>query len=166
MHLIFCSKFNHKVFMLVAFKLTTSVAEDGVWSSSSSVGVATSVVQAALNTIAEWSTVVYASERQQVLLHLVLDGPQAGSSSVFPFAFWHSSPLFIYYSFSWSCFDRTLSFSNHISYLRFAAIPRLLALKSISSLSWGPSAESLSPLLLFHSLSLSLLLFCLVSLCL
>ena len=43
-------------------------------------------------------------------------------------------------------FDRTLSFSGHVSSLRTKFFPRLKALRYISASSWGPSKESLSVL--------------------
>ena len=41
-------------------------------------------------------------------------------------------------------FDRTLSFSKHVSSLKAKLFPRLKALRCISAFSWGPSKESLS----------------------
>ena len=43
-------------------------------------------------------------------------------------------------------FDRTLSFSNHVSLLKAKFYPRLKALRCMSASSWGPSKESLSVL--------------------
>ena len=43
-------------------------------------------------------------------------------------------------------FDRTLSFSKHVSSLKAKFFPRLKALGCISASSWGPSKESLSVL--------------------
>ena len=43
-------------------------------------------------------------------------------------------------------FDRTLSFSKHVSSLKAKFSPRLKALRCISASSWGPSKESLSVL--------------------
>ena len=43
-------------------------------------------------------------------------------------------------------FDRTLSFSKHVSSLKAKFFPRLKALHCISASSWGPSKESLSVL--------------------
>ena len=43
-------------------------------------------------------------------------------------------------------FDRTLSFSKHVSLLKAKFFPRLKALRCISASSWGPSKESLSVL--------------------
>ena len=43
-------------------------------------------------------------------------------------------------------FDRTLSFSKHVSSLQAKFFPRLKALRCISASSWGPSKESLSVL--------------------
>ena len=52
-------------------------------------------------------------------------------------------------------FDRTLSFSKHVSLLKPKFFPRLKALRCISASSWGPSKESLS--LLYRSFLRSLL---------
>ena len=41
-------------------------------------------------------------------------------------------------------FDRTLSFSKHVSLLKAKIFPHLKALCCISATSWGPSKESLS----------------------
>ena len=41
-------------------------------------------------------------------------------------------------------FDRTLSFSKHVSSLKAKFLPRLKALRCISTSSWGPSKESIS----------------------
>ena len=43
-------------------------------------------------------------------------------------------------------FERTLSFSKHVSSLKAKFFPRLKALRCISASSWGPSKESLSVL--------------------
>ena len=43
-------------------------------------------------------------------------------------------------------FDRTLSFSKHVSSLKAKFFPRLRALRCICASSWGPSKESLSVL--------------------
>ena len=43
-------------------------------------------------------------------------------------------------------FDRTLSFSKHVSSLKAKFFPRLKALRCISASSWGPFKESLSVL--------------------
>ena len=43
-------------------------------------------------------------------------------------------------------FDRTLSFTKHVSSLKVKFFPRLKALRCISASSWGPSKESLSVL--------------------
>ena len=52
-------------------------------------------------------------------------------------------------------FDRTLSFSKHVSSLKAKFFPRLKTLHCISASSWGPSKESLS--LLYKSFFRSLL---------
>ena len=43
-------------------------------------------------------------------------------------------------------FDRTLSFSKHVSSLKAKFFPRVKALRCISASSWGPSKESFSVL--------------------
>ena len=52
-------------------------------------------------------------------------------------------------------FDRTLSFSKHVSSLKAKFFPRLKALRCIFAFSWGPSKDSLS--LLYKSFFWSLL---------
>ena len=52
-------------------------------------------------------------------------------------------------------FDRTLSFSKHVSSLKAKFFPRLKALRCISASSWGPSKES--PSFLYKSFPRSLL---------
>ena len=52
-------------------------------------------------------------------------------------------------------FDRTLSFSKHVSSLKAKFFPRLKAIRCISASSWGPSKESLP--LLYKSFLRSLL---------
>ena len=47
-------------------------------------------------------------------------------------------------TFLWVTFDRTVSFSKHVSLLKAKFFPRLKALRCISASSWGPSKESLS----------------------
>ena len=49
-------------------------------------------------------------------------------------------------SFLGDTFDRTLSFSKHVSSLKAKFFPRLKAIRCISASSWGPSKESLSVL--------------------
>ena len=57
-------------------------------------------------------------------------------------------------SFLGVTFDRTFSFSKHVSSLKAKLFPRLKALRCISASSWGPSKESLS--LLYKSFVRSL----------
>ena len=47
-------------------------------------------------------------------------------------------------TFLWVTFDRTLSFTKHVSSLKARFFPRLKALRCISASSWCPSKESLS----------------------
>ena len=56
-------------------------------------------------------------------------------------------------TFLGATFDRTLSFSKHVSSLKAKFFPRLKALRCISASSWGPSKESLSLLYKVFSLA-------------
>ena len=47
-------------------------------------------------------------------------------------------------TFLWVTFDRTLSFSKHVSSLKAKLFPRLKVLRCISASSWSPSKDSLS----------------------
>ena len=62
-----------------------------------------------------------------------------------------SIPLQLFFGVT---FDRTLSFSKHVSSLKAKFFPRLKALRCISASSWGPSKDSLSLLYKFFLQSL------------
>ena len=56
----------------------------------------------------------------------------------------YSAPVSVSIPLQLFSFDRTLSFSKHVSLLKTKFFPRLKALRCISASSWGPSKESLS----------------------
>ena len=115
-----------------------------IWSSSPSVSTAVEATQGALFRLERWS------EYWCLLLNLSeceasfsVDPHQAnlqpnllllGSRLRF-----NPTPTFL-----WVTFDRTLSFSKHVSSLKAKFFPRLKALRCISASSWGPSKESFS----------------------
>ena len=116
-----------------------------IWSSSPDVGIATAKVQAALDGLTLWSrdwlmsvnvskctASLFSTDPRQskTSISLFLD------SSLLPF---NPSPVFLGIKF-----DRTLSFSPHVSLVQAKAAPRIRALKAISARSWGPSKESLA----------------------
>ena len=63
------------------------------------------------------------------------------SSYLAPASVFNRTPTFLGVTF-----DRTLSFSKHVSLLKVKLFPRLKALRCISASSWGSSNESLSVL--------------------
>ena len=116
-----------------------------IWSSSPLIDQASQAVQSALDCLADWS------KRWQLPLN-----PLKCESSFFstdphqsryrpnltildtPLNF-NPTPTFLGVTF-----DRTLSFKDHILSLRKKFYPRLKALRSIASSSWGPTKESLA----------------------
>ena len=127
-----------------------------IWSSSPSVPIAVEATQGALFRLKRWS--VY------WCLPLNLSKCEASFFSVDPHHANLQPNLLLLDSrlrfnptptFLGVTFDRTLSFSKHVSLLKAKFFPRLEALRCISASSWGPSKESLS--LLYKSFHRSLL---------
>ena len=127
---------------------TSLYADDlAIWASSPSVECATSVVQAALNRLVEWSS----------KWHLPLN-PLKCETSFFSLDFYqsHIQPSlhilntphkFIPHpTFLGVTFNRTLSFKHHVLSLQKKFHSRFRAFHSIASASWGPSKESLCTL--------------------
>ena len=127
-----------------------------IWSSSSSVPTAMEATQGALFRLERWSeywcvplnpskceSSFFSVDPHQANLHpnLLLLGSRLR---------FNSTPTFL-----GVIFDRTLSFSKHVSSLKAKFLPRIKALRIISASSWGPSKESLS--LLYKSFLRSLL---------
>ena len=112
-----------------------------------SVECATSTVQAALNRLVKWS-----SKWRLPLNHLKcktfffsLDPYQ---SHIQPSLYILNTPLKFnsYLTFLGVTFDLTLSFKHHVLSLRKKFYSRFRAFRSIASVSWGPSKESLCTL--------------------
>ena len=111
-----------------------------IWSSSPSVPTAVEAIQGALFRLERWS--------EYWCLPLNLSKCEASYFSVDPHqanlqpnllllgSRLHSNPT---PTFLGVTFDRTLSFSKHVSLLKAKFFPRLKALRCISASSWGPS---------------------------
>ena len=116
-----------------------------IWSSSPSVPTAMQATQGALFRLERWS--------EYWCLPLNPSKCETSFFSVDPHQDNLQPNLFLLGSrlrfnptptFLWVTFDRTLSFSKHVSSLKAKFFPRLKALRCISASSWGPSKESLS----------------------
>ena len=118
-----------------------------IWSSSPSVPTAVEATQGALFRLERWSEYwclalnpskceasFFSVDPHQANLQLNL--LLLGSRLRF-----NPTPTFLGVTF-----DRTLSFTKHVSSLKAKFFPRLKALRCISASSWGPSKESLSVL--------------------
>ena len=127
-----------------------------IWSSSPSVSIAVKATQEALFRLERWSEYwcLPLNPSKCEASFFPVDPHQAnlqpnllllGSRLRF-----NPTPTFL-----GATFDRTLSFSKHVSSLKAKFFPRLKALRCISASSWGPSKESLS--LLYKSFLRSLL---------
>ena len=118
-----------------------------IWSSSPSVSTAVEATQEALFRLERWSEYwcLPLNPSKCEASYFSVDPHQAnlqpnllllGSRLCF-----NPTPTFLGVTF-----DRTLSFSKHVSSLKGKFFPRLKALRCISASSWGPSKESLSVL--------------------
>ena len=116
-----------------------------IWSSSSSVPTAVEATQGALFRLERWyeywclplnpikcETYFFSVDPHQANLqpNLLLLGSRLR---------FNPTPTFLGVTF-----DRTLSFSKHVSSLKAKFFPRLKALRCMSASTWGPSKESLS----------------------
>ena len=129
-----------------------------IWSSSLSVPTAVEATQGALFRLERWS--------EYWCLPLNPSKCEASFFSVDPYQTNLQPNLLLLGSrlrfnptptFLGVTFDRTLSYSKHVSSLKAKFFPRLKALLCISASSWGPSKESLS--LLYKSFLWSLLIY-------
>ena len=118
-----------------------------IWSSSPSVPTAVEATQGALFRLKRWS--------EYWCLSLNPSKCEASFFSVVPHQANLQPNLLLLGSrlrfnrtpnFLGVTFDRTLSFSKHVSSLKAKFFPRLKALRCISAFLWGPSKESLSVL--------------------
>ena len=129
-----------------------------IWSSSPSVPTVVEATQGALFRLERWSEYwcLPLNPRKCEVSFFSVDPHQAnlqpnllllGSRLRF-----NPTPTFLGVTF-----DRTLSFTKHVSLLKAKFFPRLKALRCISASSWGPSKESLS--FLYKSFLRSLLIY-------
>ena len=130
-------------FLPASVKSSLYADDLAIWASSPSVECATSVVQAVLNRLVEWSskwrlplnplkceTSFFSLDPYQPSLHILNT----------PFKF---NP---HLTFLGVTFDHTLSFKHHVLSLRKKFHSRFRTFRSIASASWGPSKESLCSL--------------------
>ena len=118
-----------------------------IWSSSPSVPTAVEVTQGALFRLESWSEhwCLPLNPSKCEASFFSVDPHQANLQPnllLFNFPF-RSNPTPTFLGIT---FDRTLSFSKHVSSLKVKLFPRLKALRCISASSWSPSKESLSHL--------------------
>ena len=124
----------------------TSLYADGlaIWASSPSVECATSIVQAALNRLVEWSS----KWRLPLKCETSFFSLYPYQSRIQPSLYILNTPLKFnpHPTFLGVTFDRTLSFKHHVLSLRKKFHSRFRAFRSIGSASWGLSKESLCTL--------------------
>ena len=145
---LFCLFINDLPASLPSSVSCSFYADDlAIWSSSPSVPTAVEATQGALFRLERWS--------EYWCLPLNPSKCEASFFSVDPHQANLQSNLLLLGSrlrfnptqtFLGVIFDRTLSFSKHVSSLKAKFFPRLKALRCISASSWGPSKESLSVL--------------------
>ena len=127
----------------------TSLYADGlaIWASSQSIDCATSIVQAALNRLVEWSSKwrLPLNPLKCETFFFSLDPYQ---SRIQPSLYILNTRLKFNPRPTFLCvtFDRTLSFKHHVLSLRKKLHGRFRAFRSIASASWGPSKEFLCTL--------------------
>ena len=110
-----------------------------IWSSSPSVPTAVEATQGALFRLERWCLPLNPSKCEASFFSV--DRHQAKLLLLGSRLDFNPTPTFLGVTF-----DRTLSFSKHVSSLKAKFFPRLKALRCISASSWGPSKESLSVL--------------------
>ena len=135
------------IFLLTSVKTSLYADDLAIWASSPSVECATSIVQAALNRLLEWSSKwrLPLNPLKCETSFISLDPYQSRiQPSLYilntPFKF-NSHPTFLGVTF-----DRTLSFKHHVLSLRKKFHSRFRAFRPIASASCGPSKESLCTL--------------------
>ena len=123
---------------------TSLYADDlAIWASSPSVECATSVVQAALNRLVEWSS-KWRFPLNPLKCETSFFSLDPYQSRIQPSLHILNTPLKFnpHPTFLGVTFDRTLSFKHHVLSLRKKFHSRFRAFRSIASASWGPSKES------------------------
>ena len=132
---------------LPSFSCSLYADDLAIWSSSPSIPTAVEATQGALFRLERWSEYwcLPLNPSKCEASFFSVDSHQAnlqpnllllGSRLRF-----NPTPTFLRVTF-----DRTLSFSKHVSSLKVKFFPRLKALRCISASPWGPSKESLSVL--------------------
>ena len=127
---------------------TSLYADDlAIWASSPSVECATSIVQAALNRLVEWSS-KWRLPLNPLKCETSFFSLVPYQSRIQPSLYILNTPLKfnLHPTFLGVTFDRTLSFKHHVLSLRKKFHSRFHAFRSIASASWGPSKESLCTL--------------------
>ena len=125
--------------------VSCSLYADGlaIWFSSPSIPTAVEATQRALFRLERWSEYwcLPINPRKCEAFIFSVDPHQANLLLLCSRLRFNPTPTFLGFTF-----DRTLSFSKHVSSLKAKFFPRLKALRCISASSWGPSKESLSVL--------------------
>ena len=123
-----------------------------IWSSSASIPTAVEATQGALFRLEHWCLPLNLSKCEASFFSVDPHQANLQSNLLLLGSCLHFNPT---PTFLGVTFDRTPSFSKHVSSLKAKFFPRLKALRCISASSWGPSKESLS--LLYKSFLRSLL---------
>ena len=124
---------------------TSLYADDlAIWASSPSVECATSIVQAALNRLVEWSS-KWRLRLNPLKCETSFFSLDPYQSRIQPSLYILNTPLKFnpHPTFLGVTFDRTLSFKHHVLSLQKKFHSRFRAFRSIASASWDPSKESL-----------------------
>ena len=142
---LYFSLFSLMIFRSLCLLPSAALYADdlAIWSSSPSVPTAVEATQGALFRLELWSEywcLPYNPSKCEASFFSV-DPHQANLLLLGSRLRFHPTPTFL-----GVIFDRTLSFSKHISSLKANIFPRLKALRCISTSTWGPSKESLSVL--------------------
>ena len=127
---------------------TSLYADDlAIWGSSPSVECATSIVQAALNRLVEWSP-KWRLPLNPLKCETSFFSLDPYQSRIQPSLYILNTPLKFnpHPTFLGVTFDRTLSFKHYVLSLRKKFHSRFRAFRSIASAAWGPSKESLCTL--------------------
>ena len=146
---LYFSLSSSMIFLLLSSSVSCSLCNDdlAIWSSSPSVPTAVEASQRALFRLERWSEYwrLPLNPSKCEASFFSVDPHQANFQPNFLLLGSHlrfnPTPTFLGITF-----DRTLSFSRHVSSLKAKFFPRLNALRCICASSWGPSKESLSVL--------------------
>ena len=134
-------------FLPTSVKTSLYAYDLAIWVSSPSVECATSIVQAALKRLVEWSS-KWRLPLNPLKCKTSFFSLDLYQSRIQPSLYILNTPLKYnpHPTFLGVTFDRTLSFQHHVLSLRKKFYSRFRAFRSIASASWGPSKESLCTL--------------------